>query len=92
VPFRLNEYRAKIQFIAPASMPSRIYRACLATDTVSNTRYIQEAVVARLARDLGLDEQELLDELPTPRGPAGVVLGPDRRHVPRPSRPIEEVR
>jgi hypothetical protein len=92
MPFRLNEFRAKIQFIAPARFPSLIYKACLATDTVSNTRYIQEAVVTRLARDLGIDEQELLDELPTPRGPAGVRMGPDRRPVPIPSRPNEEVR
>jgi hypothetical protein len=92
MPFRLDEFRAKIQFIAPARFPSLIYRACLATDTVSNTRYIQEAVCTRLARDLGLDEQELLDSLPTPRGSAGVRFGPDRKPVPVPSRPNEEVK
>lgn len=92
MPFRLNEFRAKVQFICPARWPSLMYRACVATDTVSNTRYIQEAVAARLARDLGIPEQELLDELPTPRGPAGVRLGPNRRPVPIPSRPNEEVK
>lgn len=92
MPFRLDEWRAKIQFIAPASFPNLIYRACVATDTVSNTRYIQEAVAARLARDLGMDEQVLLDALPPCRGRAGMRLGPNRKPVPVQKRPIEEVR
>ena len=92
MPFRLNEFRAKIQFIAPARFPSLIYQACLATDTVSNTRYIQEALCEKLARDLGLEYHDLLDELPPTRGAAGVRFGPDRRPVPVNSRPNEEVK
>jgi hypothetical protein len=92
MPFRLNEFRAKIQFIAPARFPSLIYKACVATDTVSNTRYIQEALCEKLARDLGLDEAELLAELPTPRGPAAVRMAPNGKHVPIPTRATEEVR
>lgn len=68
MPFRLDEFRAKIQFITSASMPNLIYRACVCTGTVSNTRYIQEAVCARLAHDLDLDYKDLIAELPPPRG------------------------
>ena len=74
MPFRLGEHwpnRAKIQFTTSAAMPSLIYRACLATGVVSNTVYCQRALVAALARDLGIEEAELLADLPTPRGPAG---------------------
>lgn len=94
MPFRLgpeHPYRAKIQFITAASMPNRIYEACLATGTVSNTRYCQEALCEKLARDLNLPVQNLLDELPPPRGAASHPIA--RTTVfPGPANTIEEVR
>jgi hypothetical protein len=62
--------RVKVQFVTFTAMPHLIYQACLATDTMSNTVYIQHALCAALARDLGLDEAKLLADLPPPRGPA----------------------
>jgi hypothetical protein len=74
VPFRLdNGRRAKVQFVTFARMPSLIYKAAKAQGTVSNTRYIQEAVCEKLARDLDLDLDGLLNELPPPRGAASVL-------------------
>ena len=81
MPFRLDEFRAKIQFVTSAEMPSLIYRACLTTGTLSNTRYIQEAVCEKLSQDLGIPLQDLLDRLPPPRTSASVPWGPDRRPV-----------
>jgi hypothetical protein len=92
MPFRLNEFRAKIQFITSARMPSLIYKACIATDTVSNTVYIQHAVCRRLSEDLGIPLQELLDELPTPRGLAGTRFDASRRPLPGPGNTIEQVK
>jgi hypothetical protein len=62
--------RAVISFITFARMPSVVYHACVKTGTVSNTRYIQEAVCEKLSRDLGIPIADLLAELPPPRGPA----------------------
>lgn len=79
MPFNLNEFRAKIQFITSASMPHNIYKACVKTNTVSNTRYIQEAVCERLARDLDIPLEFLLDELPPPRTLSGVLFDGTRK-------------
>lgn len=79
MPFRLTDHRAKIQFVTSARMPSLIYKAVQAGDKVSNTQYIQHAVCEALARDLGLDLDTLLGELPPPAGPAMVPFGDDRR-------------
>lgn len=79
MPFRLNEYRAKIQFVTSAEMPSLIYKAAVATGTTSNTRYIQEALCASLARDLDIPMEALLAALPPTRGPAAQLFGDDRR-------------
>lgn len=68
LPPDLRDFRAKIQFITSARMPSLIYQACVKTGTRSNTRYIQQAVCAALSRDLGIDYQTLLNELPPSRG------------------------
>jgi hypothetical protein len=76
VPFRLNEWRAKIQFTTSARMPSDIYHACLATGTVSNTVYCQHALVDALARDLDIDRQILLDALPEPRARGKHLFAP----------------
>jgi len=59
-----GELFTAIHFRCNNEMPMMVYRACVATNTISNTRYIQEAVVARLAKDLGYDEQALIDLLP----------------------------
>lgn len=83
MPFNLNEHRAKIQFITSASMPHNIYKACLKTGCVSNTRYIQEAVCARLAEDLGVPVEDLIAELPPPRTTAGVLFDGSRKVAPR---------
>ena len=95
MPFRLNEYRAKIQFITSARMPSLIYKACLKTGTVSNTVYIQHAVCEALARDLDIPLDDLLAELPPHRGMSATLFGEDRRPNPRlpgPANTIEQVR
>jgi hypothetical protein len=80
MPFRLAKEgfpsRAKIQFTTAIWMPYRIYEACKATGTVSNTVYIQHAVCEALARDLQLDLDSLLADLPTPRGPGGHLFDP----------------
>lgn len=100
MPFRLAGYdRAKVQFTTANWMPSMIYRACLATGVVSNTVYCQRAVCEALARDLGLDLQTLLADLPTPRGPSAHLDDPvhhsQRRRLPvmtGPANTVEEVR
>ena len=66
-PEKYGEYRAKIQFTTAAWMPYQIYQACLATGILSNTRYCQEALCERLARDLDLDLGHLLSQLPKGR-------------------------
>lgn len=70
MPFRLDEFRAKIQFVTSARMPSLIDKACGVTGTVSQTRYLQEAACEKLARDLGIPLQSLIAELPPPKGRA----------------------
>lgn len=95
VPFRLDEHRAKVQFVTSARMPSLIYRACVKKGVVSNTVYIQRAVCEALARDLDIPLQELLDELPPPRGSASTLFGGDRRRVANhvgPANTVESVR
>lgn len=81
MPFRLNEFRAKIQFVTSAEMPNLIYRACLRTGTVSNTVYIQHAVAEALARDLDIPLERILANLPEPRGRAKNLLLRDESHL-----------
>lgn len=82
MPFRLPgldpkwEGRAKMQVTTANWMPLFIYRACLATGIISNTVYVQRAVCEALARDLDLDLDELLADLPPPRGPAKHLYDP----------------
>ena len=92
MPFRLNEFRAKIQFVTSARMPSLVYKAVVATGKPSNTVYIQHAVCEALSRDLGIPLQELLDELPPCRGMSAVPFGPDRKPIPMPTNVSESVR
>ena len=103
MPFRLEGYdRAKVQFTTASWMPAMIYRACLTTGVVSNTVYVQRAVCEALARDLDLDLDALLADLPTPRGPSAHLDDPahhsQRRYLDRnqptmvgPANTVEEV-
>jgi hypothetical protein len=76
LPFRLDRFTAKIQFVTFAAMPSMIHRACQATGTVSQTRYCQEAVAEKLSRDLDIPLADLMARLPAPRGKAAALLPP----------------
>lgn len=88
MPFRLDEkygeFRAKIQFTTAAWMPYKIYQACLATGILSNTRYCQEAVCEKLARDLNLDLDELISQLPRGRTSAMHLFDPSGATGPTP--------
>lgn len=57
-----------IHFATALQMPALIHQAILATDGTTQTRYIQEAICTRLAKDLGMDKAELLAMLPPGRG------------------------
>lgn len=93
MPFRLNEFRAKIQFTTSARMPSDIYKACVATGTISNTVYIQHAVCAALSRDLGIPLEELLASLPENKTSATRLFDGTRKATVRigPTNSVEEV-
>lgn len=92
IPHRLNKFRVKIQFVTFAGMPSMIYKACLATGTVSQTRYIQVAVCEKLARDLNMRLDDLLVMLPAPRGPATMLLPTKGKPRIGPANTIETVK
>lgn len=81
MPFRLEaegfDGRSKIQFTSSASMPYQVYQACLRTGIISNTVYYQRAVCEALARDLGIPVEELLADMPAPRGPAKHLYDPE---------------
>lgn len=81
MPFRLDEHRAKMQFVSSARTPSLVYEACLRTGIPSNTVYIQHAVCEALSRDLGIPLQDLLDDLPPPKGSAFYLLNGSRKPV-----------
>ena len=89
MPFRLDEkygeFRAKIQFTTAAWMPYKIYQACLATGILSNTRYCQIAVCERLAKDLDLDLDELVSQLPRARTVANHLFNPSSDTMPGPN-------
>jgi hypothetical protein len=79
MPFRITEDSSKIQFITSAAMPKRVYDACVATGTLLNTRYVQEAVCDALSRDLGIPLEDLLAELPPCRTRNMVLFDPDHK-------------
>lgn len=86
MPWRLGDKfpnRAKVQFTTSASMPNRIYQACLKTGIVSNTAYCQLALCEALSRDLGIPLDDLLAELPAARGPAGHLYDPENHTMNR---------
>lgn len=89
MPFRLDEHRAKIQFLASARLPSLIYKAAIRAELPSNTAYIQRAVCEALARDLGIPLAELVDEQPPVRTKAGQFR--DHRFT-GPGNTVEQVR
>jgi hypothetical protein len=64
MPWRMNPDRTKITFMTFVQMPALIYRARQSGGQCSNTRYIQEAVCEKLARD-GIEPlPSLLAKLP----------------------------
>lgn len=70
-----------------------IYRACLATGVQSNTVYCQRAIVTALARDLDLDEADLLARLPRPKSASVYLFNPEEHKLRRygvPSAPLGE--
>lgn len=81
MPYRFTPLTTKIQFVTFVRMPYLIYQACLHTGTLSATRYIQEAVIARLNQDLDLDLDELRNELPPSRSRAACLSNPHERRV-----------
>ena len=82
MPFRLDEFRAKVQFITSSDMPMLVYEACVKTGCPSNTVYYQLATCYALSRDLDLDYDSLIAALPPPRGPSGHLFDPhDENHV-----------
>lgn len=101
MPFRTDPIkfpgRTKIQFITSAAMPHLIYQACKKTNTVSNTVYCQRALAEALARDLNLDLDQVLADLPMPRGSAKHLFNPDMhtmRRVPHrigPGNTVEDI-
>jgi hypothetical protein len=84
MPYVLNEFKAKIQFVTSARMPSLIYKACVRTGCPSNTEYIRRAVAEALARDLGVPLEEITADLPKPRTHEG-LFGDNRRRLRRES-------
>jgi hypothetical protein len=102
VPYRLDEFRAKVQFTTSSDMPMLVYEACVKTGCPSNTVYYQLATCAALSRDLGLDYDTLIAALPPPRGPSGHLFDPGDSNHPMsrfwrsttigPANTIEEVR
>ena len=68
VPFRLNEFRAKLQIVTSARTPSLVRKAAQKYGYASSTHYLQHIILERVAADLGLDNlDELKAELPPNR-------------------------
>lgn len=97
MPFRLDpdkygEFRSKIQFTTAAWMPYKIYQACLRTGILSNTAYCQIAVCEKLAKDLDLDLDELLANLPKRRTTSNALFDPTvSLPGPAPARPRNDL-
>lgn len=89
MPFKLDEFRAKLQFVTSRQMPTLIYEACKATGVVSGTVYCQHALCEALSRDLGIPIADLLAQLPAPRGPGKHLFDPADQKMVRP-KPITE--
>lgn len=86
MPYRLDpkhgEWRTKLQFTTASWMPYKIYEACKATGVLSNTRYCQIAICEKLARDLDMDLDELLANLPRSRTSAAHLFDPVNDDLP----------
>lgn len=83
MPFREGPLRTTIKIATFTQMPSLIYRACLLTDTASNTRYVQEAICEKLARD-GIEPlPSLLAKLPPCRTNSATLFDGTRKATKR---------
>lgn len=72
--FRNDEWSTPVKFATFPQMPSLIYRACVEKGIPSNTRYIQEAVCEKLARD-GIEPLDsLLAKLPPCRSNSAALF------------------
>lgn len=80
MPFRDTEHRAKIAFQTSLAMPYLVTKAAEKTGKRSNTQYIQHVLAAALARDLGLEEQDLLDDLPPTKRDRPAFMDDGTRH------------
>lgn len=78
MPYRLNDLRAKMQFIVPNNFPSLVRQATEETGQPSMTRYMQLALCRQLAEDLNLDEAELIRSLPATVGKGAPLFGGER--------------
>lgn len=67
-----------INFRCGDVFPSLIYKACLATDTLSNTAYIQDALCEALARDLNIPIEDLKAQMPPRRTRSAHLYDPDK--------------
>lgn len=92
MPFRLNDSRAKIQFVTSAETPYLVYQACLVTGLPSNTAYLQRAVAEALARDLDMSLADLIADLPPLQGSATYLHYKTGKPVPVSTQTVEELR
>lgn len=53
MPFRVNEDRSTVHVMVPVEWPMDIHDHCEAHGLPSNTRFIQEAIAAKLATSPG---------------------------------------
>lgn len=80
-PFRLNEFRAKIQFVTSAETPSLIAKAAAKRDLSSNTEWLQHTIAAALAKELDLDLQQRMERLPPNRATPTILFGDTAKGV-----------
>lgn len=68
MPFRLGEGRTKIQVLTSSETPMLIHDACVKYGIPSQNRYVQLAIAEALSRDLDIDLEDLMANLPPTRG------------------------
>lgn len=90
--WRGDPAKGKIQFVTSARMPYLIYQACLRTGHRSISVYCQHALADALARDLDLDREQIVAELPPPRTRSAALMDPASPNSGRTPEVIEEVR
>lgn len=57
----------RIQFISSNQLPSLIWKAAKKTGRLSSTEYLQDIICAQVAKDLGLNVEDLKAALPPRR-------------------------